>query len=391
VLPAFTAIRTVVVREYAVSNGGPEDPVDDPMSLDRAGSGSCLSLRWGTAPPCPSLPPVRVVVTGGAGFIGSHLTDTLLARGHEVVCVDDLSKGSLENIAHHSDNRWFRFAHMDIRNGSLLEEAGRGCAAVVHLAAAKIARYDSAFHSLGINLDGARAALELARVNNAKFVLGSTSDVYGKNPSLPFGENSDLVIGPSTSRRWSYAVSKLCDEHLAFAYEDEFGLPICILRFFGTYGARQYLDWWGGPQGVFLQAIAEGAPVEIHGDGKQSRCFIHVSDLVEGIARAIERDQTVGEIVNIGNDEEITIVELARLMHELSGTASELQLEFIPYTTFTANYEDVRRRVPDTTKMRALLELEPRVDLRRGISMLWDWYRTRSAAALGSAVSPNGV
>ncbi len=335
---------------------------------------------------------MRVVITGGAGFIGSHLVDTLLARGLEVVCVDDLSKGSLDNVAHHSDDKRFRFVQLDIRNRRRLEEEGRGCAVVVHLAAAKIARYDSAFHSLEINLEGARAALELARINNAKFVLGSTSDVYGKNPSLPFGEDSDLVIGPSTSRRWSYAVSKLCDEHLAFAYEDEFDLPICILRFFGAYGARQYLEWWGGPQGVFLRAIAEGAPVEIHGDGSQSRCFIHVSDLVEGIARAVERDQTVGEIVNIGNDEEITILELARLMHELSGTARDLQLDFVPYTAFTANYEDVRRRIPDTTKMRALLEFEPQVDLRRGIAMLWDWYRMRHGdAGLGSAAGLNGI
>jgi len=204
---------------------------------------------------------MRVVVTGGAGFIGSHLVDVLLARGCEVICVDDLSKGSLSNVAHHSDNDRFRFVQLDIRDWKQLETAGRGSDAVVHLAAAKIARYDSAFHSLGINLEGARSALELARVNKAKFVLGSTSDVYGKNPSLPFSEDSDLVIGPSTSRRWAYAVSKLCDEHLAFAYQDEFELPITILRFFGAYGDRQYLNWWGGPQGVFLQAIAQGAPV----------------------------------------------------------------------------------------------------------------------------------
>lgn len=334
---------------------------------------------------------MRIVITGGAGFIGSHLSDTLLARGHEVVCIDDLSKGSLSNIAHHSDDARFRFEELDIRRLDLLDEAGRGCNAVVHLAAAKIARYDSALHSLGINLEGARAALELARANGAKFVLGSTSDVYGKNPSLPFREDSDLVIGPSTSRRWAYAVSKLCDEHLAFAYQDEFDLPISILRFFGAYGDRQYLNWWGGPQGVFLQAIAQGAPVEIHGDGSQSRCFIHVSDLVEGIARAIERDETVGEILNLGNDEEISIVGLARLMHELSGASQELRLEFIPYSSFTTNYEDVRRRIPDMTKMRDLLGFEPQVDLRQGTAMLWDWYRSRHGEDLGLAASPNDI
>jgi UDP-glucose 4-epimerase len=329
--------------------------------------------------------PLKVVVTGGAGFIGSHLSDALLRRGHEVICVDDLSKGTTANLAHLTGQGNFGFKKLDIRDLKALQAVGRGCDVVVHLAAAKIARYESALNSLTLNLEGAHAALELARENKAKFVLGSTSDVYGKSPDLPFREDADLVLGPSTSRRWAYAVTKLCDEHMAYAYQDEFGLPVTILRFFGAYGERQYLNWWGGPQGVFLEAIATGQPIEIHGDGNQTRCFIHVDDLAEGIARAVERDESTGEIVNLGTAEEISVLGLAQLMHELSGVEDELKLQFVPYSSFTKNYEDVRRRVPDMTKMHDLLGFKPQVDLRVGLSRLWRWYRTRPVTASSAA------
>jgi UDP-glucose 4-epimerase len=318
---------------------------------------------------------MRLLVTGGAGFIGSHLNDVLLKRGATVVAVDDLSKGRIENVQHNLDNPRFAFHEFDIRDTERLIDAGDGIDAVVHLAAAKIPRYENTVDSVALNFDGARAALELARARGAKAVLASTSDVYGKSTALPFREDDDLVIGASTSRRWAYAVSKLCDEHLAFAFQDEHGVPVTLLRFFGAYGERQYLNWWGGPQGVFLDAMANGRDIEIHGDGSQTRCFIHVDDLAESVARAVARPEANGHIVNVGTTEEVSIRELAELMHRLSGILGPLKSRDISYESFTANYEDVQRRVPDLTKMREVLDYEPRISLEEGLRRLWAWYR----------------
>jgi UDP-glucose 4-epimerase len=317
---------------------------------------------------------MKVIVTGGAGFIGSHLCDLLLDRGHEVVCVDDLTKGRMENIGTALARPGFRFERFDVRKSVRLLDVGQGADVVVHLAAFKIPRYESAFRVLSLNYEGCLAALELARANDAKIVLASTSDVYGKNPNLPFREDGDLVLGPSTSRRWAYAISKLSDEQLAFAYQEDHGIPVVALRFFGSYGERQYLNWWGGPQGVFLNAIARDEPIELHGGGQQTRCFIHVSDLAEGCARAVESEAANGEILNIGTVEEISIAALAQLMFELSGKEGDPQVEVVPYESLARNYEDPQRRVPDVAKMERILGLMPQVSLREGISRLWDWY-----------------
>jgi UDP-glucose 4-epimerase len=318
---------------------------------------------------------MHVLVTGGAGFIGSHLCDVLLARGFQVTCVDDLSKGVVANIEHNLGNSGFKFVQLDIRRLDDLKRVGAAADVVVHLAAAKIPRYTSAHAVLTVNTEGAKCALELGRETGAKVVLASTSDVYGKNPKLPFSEDSDLVIGPSTSRRWAYAISKLYDEHLAFAYQDDHKLRVTLLRFFGTYGERQYLNWWGGPQGVFLQAISKGEPIEIHGDGKQTRCFIHIDDLAEGIARSVERPAADGQILNIGKNEEVSVIQLAELMHRLSGVGGEPKLKYVPYAALSTNYEDVQRRVPDLTKMNNVLGYSARVSLEDGLKRLWNWYR----------------
>ncbi len=194
---------------------------------------------------------MRVLVVGGAGFIGSHVCDILLERGYNVLCIDNLSSGSIENIKHNLENPKFQFKKLDILEKDVLFQEVDSIDAIVHLAAYKIPRYSSAMNTLIVNTQGTINVLELARIREAKVIIGSTSDVYGKSPCLPFREDGDLVLGPSTSRRWAYAVSKLFDEHLAFAYQDEYDLEIVILRYFGTYGERQYLNWWGGPQGVF--------------------------------------------------------------------------------------------------------------------------------------------
>jgi UDP-glucose 4-epimerase len=328
----------------------------------------------------PSYAPLlmRALLTGGAGFIGSHLTDSLLERGWTVVGVDDLSKGRLANIEHNLERDDYEFVELDCRDLDRMLELGKGADVVVNLAATKIPRYGSALDNLTINLLANRTALEVAHQSEAKFVLASTSDVYGKNPNLPFREDGDSVIGPSTTPRWSYGVTKLTDEHMAFAYQDEYHLPVTILRFFGSYGERQYLNWWGGPQGVFLEAISKGKPIEVHGDGTQTRCFSYVTDMVEATARAIERPEANEQIINIGNDEEISIKGLAELMHEVSGVGGEPKIELVPYESFSRGYQDVRRRIPDLTKQRELLGFTPEVGLEEGTRRLWAWYRTLS-------------
>ena len=322
---------------------------------------------------------MRVLVAGGAGFIGSHVCDALLARGHHVLCIDNLSKGSVDNITHNLENNKFEFRRIDILDRKRLFSVATGIDAIIHLVAFKIPRYSSAIHTLLLNSQGTINILDLARINNAKVLIGSTSDVYGKSTNFPFREDGDLVVGPSTSRRWAYAVSKLFDEHLAYAFEDEYGLKVVILRFFGTYGERQYLDWWGGPHGVFLERIFNNKPVEIHGDGKQTRCFIYVKDAAEATVRALENERATGEIINIGTQEEISIIGLARLMHQLSGVSHPLQVKYIPYSVFSKNYEDVRRRIPSIEKMKSLLAYEPKVKLVEGLKRLIEWYKKEKA------------
>jgi nucleoside-diphosphate-sugar epimerase len=317
---------------------------------------------------------MKALITGGAGFIGSHLTDVLLDRGWTVTSVDNLSKGTIENIAHLLDRDDFEFVEMDCRELDRLTEVGGGADVVVNLAATKIPRYGSALENLTVNLLANRTALEVAHRSRAKFVLASTSDVYGRNPNLPFREGGDSVIGPSTTPRWAYGVTKLCDEHLAFAYQDEYELPVTILRYFGSYGERQYLNWWGGPQGVFLENIAKGEPIEVHGEGSQTRCFTHIDDMAEATARAIERPEANGEIINIGSDYEISIKDLAILMHELSGRGGEPNIKLIPYESFSRDYQDVLRRIPDLTKQRRILDFEPQVSLEEGVRRLWAWH-----------------
>ncbi|MGB9590033.1 MAG: NAD-dependent epimerase/dehydratase family protein [candidate division WOR-3 bacterium] len=318
---------------------------------------------------------MKITILGGAGFIGSHLADVLMKAGHEITVIDNLSKGRIENISHHKSKQGFVFHQQDVLDRKRLFELVTETDAVVNLVAHKIPRYESALKTLTLNTESTINALDLARERGARFLIASTSDVYGKSPDQPFREDGDLVLGPSTSRRWAYAVSKLYDEHLTIAYGDEFGLDYVILRYFGTYGPRQYLNWWGGPQGVFLDAIFKGKEIEVHGDGKQTRCFTYVADAAEATLRAITTPEARGEIINVGNPEEISIIDLAKLIHKLSGVGGEPKIKFVSYSTFTKNYEDPRRRVPDISKMKRLLAYEPRVSLVEGLEKTIAWYK----------------
>jgi nucleoside-diphosphate-sugar epimerase len=332
----------------------------------------------------------NILVTGVAGFLGSNLLAELLSSGHHVIGVDNLSMGRWENIAPYIDHPRFSFLQRDVTEPSTLAGIDAEISCVVHLAAFKIPRYGKALDTLRINYRGTENALEFAVLKNCKCVLASTSDVYGRNPKLPFAETDDCVLGSSQVARWGYAVSKLFDEHLAFAYQETYGIPVTLLRFFGSYGPNQHLSWWGGPPPVFIDAALNGDEVPVHGDGLQTRSFTFVSDTVAGIYAAITKPEANGEILNIGSTDEIAIVDLAHLVWRLVNPQSEPRIKFTPYASFTGKtYEDVRRRVPDITMSLRVLGLQAKVSLEEGLERTIAWQRAvrRSALDGGGAIS----
>jgi len=315
----------------------------------------------------------KVVITGGAGFIGSNLAEVMVNSGWDVVAVDDLSYGSLNNLESINNENSFHFIKADICRPGALDEACKDAQCLVHLAAYKIPRYGGALKTLNINNDGTRVALESASKYGLKFILASTSDVYGKNANPPFKEGDNLVLGPPFVRRWAYAVSKAFDEQLAMAYLDERKLPIVILRFFGSYGPHNHRSWWGGPQAVFIEQALQNKPLSVHGDGRQTRSFCYISDTVRGIKSAIETDKAIGEIINIGSANEISIEKLAGKIINLTNSKSEI--EFIAYEQFGGRYEDVRNRVPNLAKAKQLLGFEPKIALDEGLIRTIKWHK----------------
>jgi UDP-glucose 4-epimerase len=255
-----------------------------------------------------------------------------------------------------------------------LSKASEGAAIIFHLAARKIPRYGDALSTLKVNNEGTKNVFEAAVANKCKVILASTSDVYGKGDP-PFRESDDLLIGRSDIRRWSYAVSKVFDEHLALAYHNEKDVPTVILRFFGSYGPRHHRSWWGGPQSVFIDQILNGEEVTIHGDGSQTRSFTYIDDLISGIIAASDKKEAEGEIVNLGSDKEITILDLARLIGKIIDDTRKPRIKLIPYESFGGGYEDVKRRIPDLTKARRLLGFKWQIYLAEGLSRTVEWHR----------------
>lgn len=327
----------------------------------------------------------KFLITGAAGFLGANLVERVVADGHSVLAMDNLSMGKLANLEGLLGRPGVEFLQADVTQSSAFEKVAGDYDVIVHLAAFKIPRYGKAIDTLKINYQGTENALEYARRTGCKAVLASTSDVYGRNPKLPFSEEgSDSVIGSSKSPRWAYAVSKLFDEHLGLAYADAYGFPVTILRFFGSYGPRQHLSWWAGPQSVFIDCVLNDKPIPVHGDGLQTRSFTYVTDTVEGIYQSMIRTEANGEIINIGNTQEITILELAKKIKRLSGTPGELKIDFTPYASFSGKkYEDVMRRVPDVSLCEKLLGVTAQVDIDDGLARTIEWQRrvTGKAAA----------
>ena len=313
-------------------------------------------------------------MTGGAGFIGSHLCEALLGKRYSVRCYDDLSHGSIHNIGQIKNNPDFKFYQNDVCDLAALQKAIGHAQIVFHLAARKIPRYGDALATLKINNDGTRNVFELASDIGCKVILASTSDVYGKG-TPPFKENDDLIIGPSHIRRWSYAASKIFDEHLALAYHSEKNVPAVVLRFFGSYGPRNHRSWWGGPQSVFIEQVLKDEEITIHGDGLQSRSFTYIDDLIAGLLLASYNKDALGQIINLGSNDEISILELAKLINELIRNGRPPKLKFISYESFGGHYEDVRRRIPDLTKSKEILGFQCHTELQDGLLNTIDWHK----------------
>lgn len=306
---------------------------------------------------------MKILLTGGAGFVGSHLAEYLLEQGHTVFVIDDLSTGAIENIIHLKGHPRFSYCIASIMDVQLTAEYVDRCDVVFHLAAAVGVKLivESPVRTIETNIRGTEIILELAAKKKKRVVVFSTSEVYGKSEKVPFSEGDDLVMGPTYKGRWSYACSKAIDEFLAIAYWREKGLPVTIVRLFNTVGPRQ-TGRYGMVLPNFVRQALTDQPLTVYGDGRQSRCFAHVSDIVWALNALLNVEGTEGQVFNIGNDEEVSILELARRVREATGSSSAIDL--IPYDqAYSEGFEDMPRRVPDLTKVRNLLGYEPKMKL----------------------------
>jgi UDP-glucose 4-epimerase len=311
---------------------------------------------------------MKVFITGGAGFIGSHLAECLLAGGHQVLILDDLSTGQMANIDHLIGRPAFDYRIGSVMNAPLVGELVDRCDVTVHLAAAVGVRLivERPVHTIETNVHGTEVVLSAASRKNKPVLIASTSEVYGKNERLPFTEDHDLVLGATMHSRWAYACSKALDEWLALAYHRERGLPVIIARFFNTVGPRQ-TGRYGMVLPNFVRAALAGEPITVFGTGAQARCFGHVADAAEAIYRLIRTPAAYGQVFNIGNDEEVTINRLAELVRDAAGSAS--RIVHLPYEeAYAEGFEDMQRRVPDVSRLERTIGFRPRIPLAQIIA-----------------------
>ncbi|MFH0964192.1 MAG: GDP-mannose 4,6-dehydratase [Planctomycetota bacterium] len=319
---------------------------------------------------------MKYLVTGGAGFIGSHLAERLLADGHTVYVIDDLSTGAIDNISHLKTNRRFHYLIDTIANEPALAEQIDHADVVFHLAAAVGVSLivTNPVQSIETNIYGTQLVLKHANKKKKKVILTSSSEVYGKSNRVPFQETDDMVLGPTTHQRWSYACSKAIDEFLALSYWRQEGLPVVIARLFNTVGPRQ-VGRYGMVIPRFIRQALSGGPITVYDDGLQSRCFTHVSDVVAALTQLAGEDHAVGQVFNVGSTEEVTILDLARRARDLVDPAVEIK--HIPYSeAYTEGFEDMRRRRPDITKVTRLIGYKVTRDLDSILRELVDLMRS---------------
>ncbi|MFB6273245.1 MAG: NAD-dependent epimerase/dehydratase family protein [Salinibacter sp.] len=338
---------------------------------------------------------MKYLITGGAGFIGSHLTDRLIEEGHRVHVFDNLSTGHLDNVRHWIDHDRFSLTISSVLNEHTLGQRIAECDRVIHLAAAVgVERImDKPVETILTNVRGTENVLQMARHHDKKTLVASTSEVYGKamsknggGPSL--GETDDLTLGATTKRRWAYACSKAMDEFLAQAYHDEHDLPVICVRFFNTVGPRQSGNY-GMVVPTFVERALEGRPLEVHGDGTQTRCFVHVADAVQAVRKLLEAPDAEGEVFNVGRPDEISIRGLAERVGSLVST--DVEITHVPYEeVYGDGFEDMQRRVPDLAKLKATIGYEPRFSMDEILQDVIDDVKGRTPDVPTSAERMNG-
>jgi UDP-glucose 4-epimerase len=318
---------------------------------------------------------MRVLITGGAGFVGSHLSEAFLERGDEVFILDNLSTGSIENVVHLKAHPRFHYTIDTVANEPVLAELIDRCDIVVHLAAAVGVKLivEQPVHTIETNVHGTEVVLKHANKKKKLVLIASTSEVYGKSADVPFREDADLVLGPTTKHRWAYACSKMIDEFLALAYWKERKLPVIVVRLFNTVGPRQTGQYGMVIPNFVRQALA-GQPITVFGDGSQSRSFTYVGDVVNAMVALIDEPRAVGQVFNIGNGHEISIGELAAKVKQLTGSSSEIVT--VPYEkAYEAGFEDMPRRVPDISRIKALVGYAPTVELDETLRRVIEHFR----------------
>lgn len=323
---------------------------------------------------------MRVLITGGAGFIGSHLADAYLQRGDEVLVIDDLSTGTIENIRHLKNNPRFHYTIDSVHNQPVTAELVDQCDIVFHLAAAVGVKLivESPVRTIETNVRGTEVVLALANKKQKRVLIASTSEVYGLSTDVPFREDGNLVMGATTKGRWSYACSKAIDEFLALAYWREKKLPTTIVRLFNTVGPRQ-TGRYGMVIPTFVKQALAGRPITVYGNGKQTRCFGYVGDVIGALIKLMDTADSVGQVFNIGSTEEISIRDLAEKVKQLTHSNSEIV--FVPYAeAYEEGFEDMPRRVPDTSKINELVGFKPEMTLEGILETVISFHRGRSAS-----------
>ncbi len=318
----------------------------------------------------------KILITGVAGFIGSNLAEKLLKEGDKVIGIDNFSYGNKRNLSKISHNKNFEFVYGDLTNPLLLKDIK--AEQIIHLASQKIPRYTNALRTLEENNLMLKNVIQKCINDKIKIIFASTSDVYGKSTNLPFKEDNDLLLGNTKIKRWAYALSKIYGEQYIIANNDQYEMNYTIVRFFGSYGTNQNLTWWGGPQSLFISKAFNNEEIEIHGDGKQTRTFTFIEDTVEAIYQCVINSSSDKEIFNIASNpkEEISIFNLSETIWKLiNGVDSEVKVKFIPYSTF-GRYEDVRRRVPDISKIKKFFNFEPKYSLKEGLIKTIEWQKS---------------